>query len=117
MTFIINASPIALHSGTVTVNAMAFLEERLKIPTVDREIVETAVENVCYDPKRMAGYYFQQCVNSMNLNVIDSKKDPVSLCECFGKEVARNFIRLNNTSFTAFQSLRANAYSACHFYD
>lgn len=97
--------------------AMAFLEERLKIPTVDREVVETAVENVCYDPKRMAGYYFQQCVNSMNLNVINSKKDPVSLCECFGKAISRNFTTLNNTSFTALQSLRANAYGECHFYD
>ncbi len=95
--------------------AMAFLQERIKTPSIDRGMVMNAIENECLDPEKMKGFYFGQCMESHLTRRLLAKKpvDPVKLCNCYANKVVADVLKLNTFYSTAIKEIRYNAFNAC----
>ncbi len=94
--------------------AMSFLEQRVKLPNVSKDIIESAIYNTCFDKGKMEAFYFGQCTAKIKVEkMIKKKKDPIEVCDCYAKSVADKISRHSRVNYKTLNWVEKDAYVGC----
>lgn len=95
-------------------HAMAFLEERIKTPSIPRGIVKNVIENQCYSPEKMIGHYFGECMakNTTKRRATEGT-DPIVYCKCYANEYTNGIIGMSKIRSTGMKMLAKRAEKTC----
>ncbi len=91
--------------------ALAFLDQRIELgPYAPDSYVQAQVKPGCADPVKVAGRYFNICLNMI---IPRGYLKPGQVCECFANEMARKFDRTPVIGSRRLVAMQADAYTKC----